>query len=83
MEVFPKIDLFPRITKVVKFIFGHPDTQLHMSNHYNREHFEPTDGEATTGAAFMLDAALDQPQLPFDESVSADFYPPFIDRSRV
>jgi hypothetical protein len=36
------------------------------------------------GAAAMLDAALDtQPELPFEPQYpQADFYPPFIDRSR-
>lgn len=54
METFPKFDLFPRLTKVTegvrKFIF--PEVQLHMSNHYVKEHFEEPY----------------QPELPFGEN---------------
>jgi len=65
-SIFPQIDLFPRAAKVARFIFGSMEAPLHMSNHYDRSHFEPTDGEAY------------QPTLPFDlqegiiEVVSSD-----------
>lgn len=58
MEVFPEFDLFPRLTRVAQFL-GRvlsplpTEAPLHMSNHYDRSHFEPSDGEAM------------QPQLPF------------------
>lgn len=54
-----KIDLFPRLTRIGqaigRFITPLPEeAPLHTSNHYERSHFEPSDGEAY------------QPQLPFE-----------------
>lgn len=62
MEIFPKIDLFPRVTKVVEFLFGTIDAEVAYPSEHRRLP-EPS----TTGAAFMLDQALDQPTLPFGE----------------
>lgn len=55
MEVFPEIDLFPRLTRVAKFmgrvLSSRPqEAPLHMSNHYRGSDVE---GEAI------------QPELPF------------------
>ena len=53
---FPEVQIvsFDRLKKIARFVFGTPEVPMHMSNHYERSHFEPTDGEAV------------QPQLPFE-----------------
>lgn len=41
-EVFPKIDLFPRVSRAARYIRSlvfNTNVPLHMSNHYVREHF--------------------------------------------
>lgn len=42
-------------SKINEFLFG--SVPLHMSDHYVKEHFEPTESEAF------------QPELPFDDEV--------------
>lgn len=55
-------NLKDKAKKIGHFLFGSMEAPLHVSDHYNREHFEPTDGEAY------------QPELPYDniELVTVD-----------
>lgn len=61
---FPEIkivDPIGRIKKIAHFLLN-TDVPMHMSNHYERPHFEPTDGEAF------------QPELPFDKQRAVAHY---------
>jgi hypothetical protein len=50
-SIFPEIHILPSIREMGAFIgrvlVSRPtEAPLHMSNHYERSHFEPMDGEA-------------------------------------
>lgn len=44
-SIFPQIDLFPRATKVARFIFGSTDAEVAYPSEHRRIP-EPSDGEA-------------------------------------
>ena len=50
-----------RAKRIGRFLFHTPEAPLYLSDHYEKSHFEPTDGEAH------------QPELPFTiELVTVD-----------
>jgi hypothetical protein len=59
-SIFPEFNLGlvdnlkDKAKKIGRFLFHTPEAPLYVSNHYEKSHFEPTDGEAH------------QPELPYD-----------------
>lgn len=59
-SIFPEFNLGivdnlkDKAKRIGHFLFGSMEAPLHMSDHYEKSHFEPTDGEAH------------QPELPYD-----------------
>lgn len=55
-------NLKDKAKKIGHFLFGSREAPPHMSDHYEKSHFEPTDGEAY------------QPELPFDKQEAVRHY---------